>query len=133
MKKNKLILPSNFKFGITFSIIFICLFVYFFIKEHNNLSFFFLLISIIFLCVSYIKNELLLPLNKGWMYIGYLIGKIISPIVLGLLFFIIITPIALVMRIIKRDELLLKNDKNKNSYWVLRKNNSIKNSFYNQF
>lgn len=132
MKKNKLILPSNFKFGISFSIIFFCLFLYFLIKEYNNLSFFFLAISTIFLCVSYIKNDLLLPLNKGWMYIGYLIGKIISPIVLGLLFFIIITPVALVMKIIKRDELLLKNDNTKESYWILRKNKS-KNSFYNQF
>ncbi len=132
MKKNKLILPSNFKFGISFSIIFFCLFLYFLIKEYNNLSFFFLATSTIFLCVSYIKNDLLLPLNKGWMYIGYLIGKIISPIVLGLLFFIIITPVALVMKIIKRDELLLKNDNTKESYWILRKNKS-KNSFYNQF
>tara|TARA_B100000686_G_scaffold316156_1_gene363707 strand:- start:375 stop:629 length:255 start_codon:yes stop_codon:yes gene_type:complete len=66
-------------------------------------------------------SELLLPLNILWFRLGIILGKIISPIVIGLIFFFIITPIALLGRLMGRDELKLKRNKVSETYWVERK------------
>lgn len=79
---------------------------------------------------------LLSPLNKAWMLLGHLLGKIISPIVLGVIFFLIITPVAFVGRLMGRDELRLKRQalRSQPTYWIDRKSPSPKgDSFHNQF
>ena len=100
-------LPSNRKFGIFFVIVFLVAGAYF-LKE-NIVSTAFLLfgISIIFLIITLLNSELLKPLNKLWMYFGFLLGVIISPIVLEVIFFGLFTPIAVLMRLTGRDELKL--------------------------
>ena len=102
------ILPSNKKFGTLFSAIFLISFLYFYFIEITSLAIFFLVISVGFFICSFLKPELLLPLNKLWMRFGLLLGFIINPIILGLIFFLLFTPITFVMRLIGRDELFLK-------------------------
>jgi hypothetical protein len=117
MKFSEIELPSNKKFGLFFSLVFLILLIYFYKNDHVNVACFFAATLVIFSFVTIVKADLLLPLNKLWMRFGILLGMIVSPIVLSLIFFGLFTPIALLMRIFGRDELRLKM-KSKNSYWV---------------
>ncbi len=117
-------LPSNRKFGFLFTIIFFLIGSYFFIKENSAIYFLSFTISLIFGIITIFNSNILLPLNKIWMRFGLLIGSIVSPIVLGMIFFIIFTPLSIIMKIIGRDELLIKLKKQV-SYWksINRKQN----------
>tara|TARA_B100000767_G_C19767837_1_gene538493 strand:+ start:932 stop:1258 length:327 start_codon:yes stop_codon:yes gene_type:complete len=89
--------------------------------------------AVLFLVVTISKSELLLPLNKGWMMLGFLISIIVSPIVLGVLFYGLFVPTAIMMRIVGRDELRLKI-KLRKSHWKYKQSvGSQKESFRNQF
>ena len=129
--KNNIKIPSNRKFGFFFTIVFLILFFYFLSKESQYLMLTFLILSVLFFVVTIIKADLLLPLNKLWMKIGLVLGKIISPIVLGLIFFIIFTPIGIITRLFGRDELNLKTVSNKSS-WRIRQNNFTATDFLNK-
>ena len=89
-------------------------------------------VAVIFLVVTIAKADILLPLNKLWMKFGLLLGMIISPIILGVIFFGLFTPIALLMRLSGRDELRLKFS-SKASHWILRSESIQSKSFKNQF
>lgn len=126
-------LPSNFHFGLFFSILFLVLAFIFFINQFIVLSGILILLFIIFLLLTLSKSSLLTPLNKGWMFFGLTIGKVINPLVLGFIFFVLITPVSLFFKVIGRDELRLKIINNK-SFWVTRKSKEIKaESFMDQF
>ncbi len=129
--KNNIKIPSNRKFGFFFTIVFLILFFYFLSKQSQYLIITFLILSVLFFIVTIIKADLLLPLNKLWMKIGLVLGKIISPIVLGLIFFIIFTPIGIITRLFGRDELNLKTVSNKSS-WRIRQNNYTATDFLNK-
>jgi predicted membrane metal-binding protein len=79
-----------------------------------------LAISAIFLAVAIIRSGILAPLNRLWTKFGLLLNRIVSPLVMGLLFFLVITPFALVMRLTGKDLLRLKHDPEAESYWILR-------------
>ena len=127
-------LPSNKKFGLLFAAIFLALALY--ANSKNEATFIIgllLLISGFFLISSFFYQTLLTPLNKAWFMLGLALGKVVSPIVLGIIFFGLITPIALIARLIGRDELKLKRPK-KSSYWSEPiGSNSDADSFKNQF
>ena len=125
-------LPSNQKFGYFFSAIFLILGLYLLYSKFNLISYIFFVLSVIFIIVTYIKPILLFPLNKLWMQLGFFLGKIISPIILGFIFFGLFTPYSIVMKIFRRDELNLKKFHNK-SYWVSRLNKSNQTNFKRQF
>lgn len=118
-------LPSNKKFGFLFTVIFILIGSYFFIKGNSAIYFSSFIISLIFGIITILNSNLLQPLNKIWMRFGLLIGSIVSPIVLGMIFLIIFTPLSIIMKIIGRDELLIKLNK-KVSYW---KNSNSKQNY----
>jgi hypothetical protein len=125
-------LPSNRKFGFFFTSVFAVLGIYSFYAAMIYWAYAFAFISVIFLIVTLVKADILLPLNILWMRLGFLLGRIVSPVILGLIFFGIFTPIAVITRIIGRDELSLKLMK-KPSYWILR-SKSVKSEFFkNQF
>jgi hypothetical protein len=88
-------------------------------------------VSAIFLILGLINSKLLSPLNKLWIKIGEILGIIIAPIVMGLIYFIILTPISFIVRIFGKDLLGLKFVKKKESYWIKRKKNlgSMKKQF----
>tara|TARA_Y200000002_G_C22580887_1_gene620819 strand:- start:32 stop:421 length:390 start_codon:yes stop_codon:yes gene_type:complete len=127
-------LPSNRKFGFFFTFVFFIFSLYFYYNSFSN--FYYLItisLSILTLIITLLNSNLLLPFNKGWMSIGYILGIVISPIILSIMYFILITPFGLIRQIFGKDELVLKNKK-LNSYWQDReKNDKINQSFKNQF
>ncbi len=127
MEKQKI--PSNKNFGITFSIFFLIITFYIFIN-HEKLNLWILSMSVIFLILGITNSNLLLPANKIWFKFGIFLGKIISPLVMGIIFFLVITPIGLILRIFGKDVLKLKfsNDK---SYWIDK--DGSKSKMKNQF
>lgn len=132
MKFSEVELPSNKKFGIFFTLVFVLVTTYFYVNSSLTWVYVFAAVTGLFLTVTIVKADALLPLNKLWMMLGFVLGIIISPIVLGIIFYGIFTPIAILMRLFKRDELRLKF-KNKTNHWVLRSESIQNSSFKNQF
>ena len=118
---DKIILPSNKKFGFFFTIIFLLISIYFFLNKNNQISIYLLLLAFLIFFITLLKPDLLTPLNSLWMKLGLLLGTFISPIILGILFFFIFTPVAYLMRLFNRDELNLKITKDK-SGWIKNSN-----------
>jgi hypothetical protein len=122
-------LPSSRSFGLLFSGIFAFLFI-----RSGGINFqskLFLIISIVFILIALLCPSTLDPLNRLWMKLGYFMGNIVSPVIMGIIFFLLITPIAIIIRINGRDELLLKRPL-KSSYWRAhqgRDNTSFKDQF----
>ena len=129
MKKNDIKLSSNKSFGLVFFIVFLIIALYPLTNQEDT-RIWSLLVSFIFLTLGLLNSRLLLPLNKLWFKFGIFLGNLISPIVMGIIFFLVVTPTALIMRLLGKDVLNLKKN-NKNSYWT-DKNNS-NNNFKKQF
>ena len=132
MKHTQVVLPSNRKFGFFFSLVFFMLAAYFIYTQNQTVVQVMLFVALLFLIITLFKADLLLPLNKLWMRFGFLLGKIISPIVLGIIFFGLITPYSIVIRVFGRDELRLRKVKNK-SHWIHRSQDSPQTDFKRQF
>ena len=107
---------SNRSFGIVFFLVFLLISIYPFLKD-GDIRLWSLIISIIFLFLGLLNSNLLSPLNKLWFKFGLLLGKIISPIIMVIIFFLVVTPIAVIMRLLKKDLLNLKFKEN-NTYWI---------------
>ncbi|MDC0352586.1 SxtJ family membrane protein [Candidatus Pelagibacter sp.] len=120
---------SNRSFGIVFFIVFLLIAIYPLLNQ-GEIRVWSVLISLLFLILGIINSKILTPLNKAWFKFGIFLGKIISPIVMGIIFFLVVTPIAFLMRIIKKDLLNLKYNKN-SSYWIEK--TDPKSSMKNQF
>ena len=125
-------LPSNQKFGYFFTLVFIIISIYFYFKEISTLFYIFAIISIVFFLITSFRANILKPLNKLWMKFGLILGKIINPIVMGVIYFFIFSPIGILIRLFGRDELGLRI-KNKKTYWIKRNKNLQTNSFRKQF
>ena len=125
-------LPSNRKFGFFFTFVFVVAATYFYYSANTTWTYAFVATALAFLLVTLIKSDALLPLNKLWMRFGHLLGIIVSPIVLGIIFFGLFTPIALLMRLSGRDELRLKLTQ-KTSHWISRGEAIKSESFKHQF
>jgi len=108
MKINQL--PSNKKFGFTMSAMFFLLSLLFLFKELHSLFFIFIVMMSLMLAYSIFFPSKLLLLNKLWVKLGLILGSIVSPIVLGLIFFLLISPIAFITRFFGRDVLNLKKN-----------------------
>ena len=134
MKFSEIKLPSNKKFGYFFSFVFLILFLLNFLYYSNyKIAIISIVLSIAILIITFIIPKILHPLNISWMYLGYLISLIVSPIILGIIFYLLITPIAMFLKIIKRDELGINNTSIESSW---KKRQEIKYSeeyFHNQF
>ena len=122
-------ISSNRSFGIVFFSIFLLISLYPLLKG-SDLRIWSLLISFVFLALGLINSNLLTPLNKLWFKFGLFLGKIISPLIMGAIFFIVVTPIGILMRLLKKDLLNLKYEK-KESYWVekIGPKSKMKNQF----
>lgn len=112
-------LPSNRRFGFFFTAVFIIASAYFHYIGNDAWLYVFVALSMSFLTITVIKADVLLPLNKLWMMLGLLLGMIVSPIVMGFIFFGIFTPTAVLMRLARRDELRLRVKTHK-TYWIKR-------------
>jgi len=125
-------LPSNKKFGFFFTFVFAILAFYFLFIDSILWAQALAVLAVLFLLITVIIPQVLLPLNKLWMRLGLLLGMIVSPIVLGIIFFGLVTPYGVVMRMFGRDELRLKFTK-KSSHWISRSESIKSDSFKNQF
>tara|TARA_B100000989_G_scaffold298669_1_gene289031 strand:+ start:101 stop:484 length:384 start_codon:yes stop_codon:yes gene_type:complete len=122
-------LASNRSFGIVFFVVFLLIALYPLLKG-SDLRIWSLISSFIFLILGLINSKLLTPLNIVWLKFGLFLGKIISPLIMGLIFFFVVTPIGIIMRLLKRDLLSLKYNKKK-SYWIEK--TGPKSKMNNQF
>ena len=120
---------SNRSLGIVFFVVFLIIATYPLING-DELRLWSLIISIVFLFLGLVNSKILNPLNKLWFKFGIFLGKIISPLVMGIIFFLIVTPIGLLMRLLNKDLLNLKFNNN-NTYWI--KKTEPKSKMKNQF
>ena len=120
---------SNRSFGIVFFVVFLIIATYPLING-DELRLWSLIISIIFLFLGLVNSKILNPLNKLWFKFGIFLGKIISPLVMGIIFFLVVTPIGLLMRLLNKDLLNLRFNNN-NSYWIEK--TELKSKMKNQF
>jgi len=127
MKKIKI--SSNRSFGIVFCAFFLIVTLYPLIND-EPIRYWSLIVSIIFLILGILNSNILSPLNKAWFKFGLFLGKIVSPIVMGIVFFAVVTPIALILKIMGKDLLNLKKSKI-NSYWITK--TGPKSKMKNQF
>ena len=120
---------SNKSFGIVFFIVFLLISIYP-LLNNESIRLWSLIISIVFLILGILNSFLLSPLNKLWFKFGIFLGKIISPIIMGIIFFLVVFPIGFIMRLLGKDLLNLKYNNNK-SYWIIK--NGPKSRMKNQF
>ena len=122
-------ISSNRSFGIVFFVVFLLIALYP-LTYGGEIRIWSLIISIIFLILGLLNSKILAPLNKIWFKFGILLGKIVSPLIMGIIFFLVVTPIGFIMRLLGKDVLNLKYNKNK-SYWIEK--NGPKSKMKNQF
>jgi hypothetical protein len=133
MKLEKIKLPSNKKFGFFFTFVFIFIASYFFFFKVSIIeTYIFFSLAIVFLLITFFNAKALYPLNRLWMRFGLFLGTIINPIILGTIFFLLITPYSLIMRLFGRDELRLKLKK-RESHWKIREQLKYQTNFKQQF
>ena len=123
-------ISSNRSFGIVFFIVFFLISIFPLI-DSGEIRIWSLIISFIFLILGLLNSILLTPLNKAWIKFGILLGNVISPLVLGIIFFLVVFPTGFLMRMIKKNFLGLNFDKNLKSYWINKEKHisSMKNQF----
>tara|TARA_Y100000591_G_C21322103_1_gene446038 strand:+ start:154 stop:537 length:384 start_codon:yes stop_codon:yes gene_type:complete len=122
-------LSSNRSFGVVFFIVFFIFSVYPLFKS-SDIRIWSLVVSLIFLFLGIFNSKILTPLNKIWFRFGILLGKIVSPFIMGMIFFLVVSPIGILMRLFKKDLLNLKFNDTK-SYWI--KKTGPKSKMKNQF
>ena len=126
---SKIIVSSNKSFGIVFCIFFIIVGLYPLINA-DGIRVWSIILSIIFLILGLLNSRFLTPLNILWFKFGIFLGKFVSPVVMGLVFFLVVTPTGIIMRLLKKDLLKLKKN-NLKTYWINRSDS--KSDMKNQF
>ncbi len=127
--KTEIKIGSNRNFGLVFFIVFLII-SFWPILSGQNLRVWSLIISFTFLLLGVLDSKILSPLNKIWFKFGIFLGRIVSPVVMGVIFFFVVTPTGLLMRYIKKDIIGLKYNNNK-TYWIEKK--EPKSTMKNQF
>ena len=122
-------ISSNKSFGIVFFVVFLLIAIYP-LTNGGDIRIWSGIISFIFLVLGLLNSSILTPLNKIWFKFGIILGKIISPVIMAIIFFLVVTPTGLIMRILRKDVLNLKYNQNK-SYWIEKE--GPKSKMKNQF
>lgn len=124
MNNEKIKISTNKSFGVVFFVVFLIIALYPLINE-GNIRIWATIVSIIFLILGILNSPILTPLNKIWFKFGIVLGNIVSPIVMGIIFFLVVTPTSLIMKMIGSNLLGLKKG-NKKSYWIEKSSNKSK-------
>ena len=122
-------ISSNRNFGVVFFVVFFLIALYP-LTYDEGIRTWSIIISLFFLILGLFNSKILNPLNKLWFKFGIILGKIISPLIMGIIYFLVVTPTGLIMKLLRKDILNLRYNKNK-SYWI--KKNEQKNNMKNQF
>ena len=125
----KIKISSNKSFGIVFFILFF-LISFYPLLNNQSIRIWALLISLLFLILGILNSKILTPLNLIWFKLGIFLGKIISPLIMGIIFFLVVTPIGIILRLCGKDVLNLKKNK-KETYWINKP--TTKNDMKKQF
>ena len=127
---NKIKISSNRSFGLVFFIVFLIVSLWP-LTYGEPIRIWLIIISMVFLILGLMKSKLLTPLNKLWFKFGMILGAIIAPIVMGIIFFLVVTPTGLIMNIMGKDLLRKKYDKKNETYWIKRDKpvNTMKKQF----
>ena len=120
---------SNRSFGVVFFVVFLLIGLWPILKG-NELRIWAIVISLIFLILGILNSKILTPFNKVWFRFGIFLGNFISPIIMGIVFFLVVTPTGLIMKLFKKDLINLRKN-NSSTYWIEKKD--IKSSMKNQF
>ena len=128
--KSKINISSNRSFGLVFFVVFLIVALWP-LKSGEEFRLWSLVLSIIFFILGVLNSKLLTPLNKLWFKFGILLGSIVSPFVMGLVFFLVVTPTGMIMRFLGKDLLKINKYKPVSTYWINR--DKIKNSMKKQF
>ena len=126
---SKIKISSNRSFGIVFFVVFLIIAIWPLLNEYE-IRYWSLIISIVFFLLGILNSKFLTPLNKIWFKFGILLGHVISPIVMGLIFFLVVTPTSLLMKLFRKDILGIKKNRSK-SYWIEK--SGPKSKMKNQF
>ena len=127
---SKINISSNRNFGLVFFVIFLIVALWP-LKYEEDIRLWSLVISIIFFILGAINSKLLTPLNKLWFKFGILLGSIVSPIIMGIVYFAVVTPTGVLMRLLGKDLLRMSKVKNTSTYWIKR--DKQKNTMKKQF
>ncbi len=116
--------PSNRSFGLLFFVVFLVI-AFWPLTKKNEINLYLISIALIFLVLGLLNSNILSPLNKAWIKLGEILGRIVAPVVMAIVYFIILTPISLLVRLFGKDLIGMKfsNDIKKKSYWIKRKKN----------
>ncbi len=120
---------SNRSFGVVFFVVFLLIGLWPILKG-NEIRIWSIVISLIFLILGILNSKILTPFNKVWFRFGIFLGNFISPIIMGIVFFLVVTPTGLIMKLFRKDLINLKKN-NSSTYWIEKKD--IKSSMKNQF
>ena len=120
LSNSKIKIGSNRSFGLVFFVVFLIISFWSFRGNLNEVSILPFFIAIIFLILGLMKSNLLTPLNKIWFRFGIILGAVIAPIIMAIIFFLVVTPIGLLMKIMGKDLLKKKYNKAAKSYWIKR-------------
>ena len=129
MDNSNIKIGTNKSFGIVFFIFFFLVSIFPLLND-GNIRVWSLIVSIIFLILGILNSKILTPLNQVWFKFGILLGRFVSPVVMGAVFFVIVTPTSVIMKVLQKNLLNLKKD-NKKTYWIER--SKIKSKMKNQF
>mgnify|MGYP006172822431 CR=1 FL=1 len=129
MEDKKIKIGSNRSFGVVFSIVFLIIALLPLING-NSIRIWSVILSLIFFILGLLNSNILFPLNRIWFKFGIILGGIVSPIIMGLVFFLVVTPTSLILRLFKKDVLNLKKNDGM-TYWIkkLDKKSKMKNQF----
>ena len=118
MKQN----TQNRSFGLLFFIVFLA-FALWPLTKKGEINLYLISIALIFLILGLLNSKILTPLNRSWIKFGELLGRIIAPIIMGIVYFIILTPVSLLVRLFGKDLIGMKFNNNLKTYWIKRKKN----------
>ena len=130
MEKTSVKISSNRSFGLLFFIVFLAISLWP-LKSQEDLRLWAFIIALIFFVLGILNSKFLTPLNKLWIKFGFFLGTIISPVVMGVVFFMVVTPVGLFMRLLGKDLLRMKKSKSASTYWISREQqtNTMKRQF----
>ena len=129
MEEKKIKIGSNRSFGLVFSIVFLIISLFPLLND-DSIRIWSIILSLIFFILGLLNSNILAPLNRIWFKFGIILGGIVSPIIMGLVFFLVVTPTSLILKLFKKDILNLKKNDSV-TYWIIKsdKKSKMKNQF----